>query len=108
MNDIKADYKRRQGNIVLRVVQTVRAYSPRRRRKYKANDKVLKRRAAIQTKAINRTLGKLFSSFGENNELLERDFSHRLQDIEREIEEQRAQEQKAENVKLNSKWDWGK
>lgn len=108
LNDVKADYKLRQGNIVLNAVRTVRAYSYKRRRKYKANDKALKRRVGIQTKVIGRTFGKLFSSFGEQSELLERDFSHRLQDIEKEIEEQRMQEQQAETPKINSKWDWGK
>ena len=53
-------------------------------------------------------MSKLFSSFGEQSELLEHDFSHRLQDIEKEIEEQRLQEQTAESAKTNSKWNFGK
>ena len=108
LDEIKEDYKRRQGNIVLNAVRTIRAYTPRRTTRGKVNDKTLKRRAGIRTRVFGRTLGKLFSSFGEQSELLERDFSHRLQDIEKEIEEQRLQEQEAENTKTNSKWTWGK
>lgn len=99
---------RRQGNIVLSAVRTIRAYTPRRTTRGKVNDKVLKRRAGIRTRVLGRTMSKLFSSFGEQSELLERDFSHRLQEIEKEIEEQRLQEQTAENTKINSKWNWGK
>ena len=99
LDDIKADYIRRQGNIVLSAVRTIRAYTPRRTTRGKANDKILKRRAGIRTRVLWRTMNKLFSSFGEQSELLERDFSHRLQDIEKEIEEQRLQEQVAENTK---------
>lgn len=108
LDEIKEDYKRRQGNIVLNAVRTIRAYTPRRTARGKVNDKTLKRRAGIRTRVFGRTLGKLFSSFGEQSELLERDFSHRLQDIEKEIEEQRLQEQVAENTKINTKWNWGK
>lgn len=108
LEDIKADYIRRQGNIVLNAVRTIRAYTPRRTTRGKVNDKNLKRRAGIRTRVFGRTMSKLFSSFGEQCELLERDFSHRLQDIEKEIEEQRLQEQTAESAKTNSKWNWGK
>ena len=108
LDDIKDDYIRRRGNIVLNSVRTIRAYTPRRTTRGKVNDKNLKRRAGIRTRVFGHTLGKLFSSFGEQCELLERDFSHRLQDIEKEIEEQRLQEQLAENTKTNSKWTWGK
>lgn len=108
LDEIKEDYKRRQGNIVLNAVRTIRAYTPRRTARGKVNDKTLKRRAGIRTRVFGRTLGKLFSYFGEQSELLERDFSHRLQDIEKEIEERRLQEQEVENTKTNSKWTWGK
>ncbi len=104
----KEDYKRRQGNIILNAVRTIRAYTPRHTARGKVNDKTLKRRAGIRTRVFGRTLGELFSYFGEQSELLERDFSHRLQDIEKEIEEQRLQEQEVENTKINSKWNWGK
>lgn len=105
LDEIKQDYKRRQGNIVLNTERTLRAYSPHRRRKYKVNDKVLKRRVAIQSKAIDRALNKLFTSFGGDSELLERDFSHHLQDIEKELEEQRLQEQEQT---VPSLFSWGK
>ena len=36
--------------------------------------------------------GKFLRSFTDESELLERDFSHRLQDIEKEMEEQRKRE----------------
>ena len=41
---------------------------------------------------IKSLFGKFLLSFGSESELLERDFSHRLQDIEKEMEEQRKRE----------------
>ena len=51
----------------------------------------------------------LLASFGGESELLERDFTNRLQEIENEIEQEReAQGNVEEQLKINSKWTWGK
>jgi len=51
----------------------------------------------------------LLASFGGESELLERDFTNRLQEIEKEIEQEReAQQNVEEQPKTNSKWIWGK
>lgn len=46
----------------------------------------------MSRRKIKSLFGKFLSSFGSESELLERDFSHRLQDIEKEMEEQRKKE----------------
>lgn len=51
----------------------------------------------------------MLASFGGESELLERDFTNRLQEIEKELEQEReAQQNVAEQPKPNSKWNWGK
>ena len=46
----------------------------------------------MSRRRIKSLFGKFLLSFGSESELLERDFSHRLQDIEKEMEEQRKKE----------------
>ena len=46
----------------------------------------------MSRRKIKSLVGKFLLSFGSESELLERDFSHRLQDIEKEMEEQRKRE----------------
>ena len=41
----------------------------------------------MSRRKIKSLFGKFLLSFGSESELLERDFSHRLQDIEKEMEE---------------------
>ena len=61
-------------------------------KKLKPNDKKYKRSRAISRYNIQSLFGKFLRSFTDESELLERDFSHRLQDIEKEMEEQRKRE----------------
>lgn len=93
IDDLKADYRRRQGNLVLKLAKFIKPefYEGRRT---KPNDKTLKRRLGISRKIVGRACKKFFSTFGQESELLERDFSHRLQDIEAEIERERKQQEK--------------
>ena len=46
----------------------------------------------MSRRKIKSLFGKFILSFGSESGLLERDFSHRLQDIEKEMEEQRKRE----------------
>ena len=73
------------------------------------NDKWLKRRLAISHRKVGKLFDGLLASFGGESELLERDFTNRLQEIEKEIEQEReAQGNVEEQLKINSKWTWGK
>ena len=73
------------------------------------NDKGLKRRLAISHRKVGKLFDGLLASFGGDSELLERDFTNRLQEIEKEIEQEReAQQNVEEQPKINSKWTWGK
>lgn len=89
IDDIREDYKRRQGNLVLNLIKKIKPeifeYSKR-----KASDKSLKRSLGISRKKVNGLCQKFFANFGPQSELLERDFFNRLQEIEKEIERERS------------------
>lgn len=92
IESIEADYKRRQGNLVIGLAKFIKPeyYERKEGKKYKPSDRKLRKSLSISKKKINCRLDKFFLTFGSESELLERDFSHRLQDIEREIEMERA------------------
>lgn len=94
IRDIEADYKRRQGNLVLGLAKAIKPYVRDKPKniKLKPNDKKYKRRRAIATYNVRSLFNKFLRSFADDGELLERDFSHRLQDIEKEMEEERKRE----------------
>ena len=90
---IEEDYRRRQGNLVLRLAKFVKPeyYERKKGKKYKANDNKLKRSLIISKRNVGRRIDKFLMPFGRDmEELFERDFSHRLQEIEKEIERERA------------------
>ncbi len=91
IEEIEADYKRRQGNLVLNLARFVKPeyYERKPNRKYRSNDNFLKRRLNIGRRNVDRACRKFFNSFGRDSELLERDFTRRLQEIEEEIERKR-------------------
>ena len=94
IRDIEADYKKRQGNLVLNLAKAIKPELCERPKygKLKPNDRRYKRRRAISRNNVQAVFGKFLRSFTDDSELLERDFSHRLQDIEKEMEEQRKKE----------------
>ena len=94
IEDIEADYKRRQGNLVLNLAKAIKPElcEKPKYKKLKPNDKKYTRRRAIATYNVRSLFNKFLRSFADDSELLERDFSHRLQDIEKEMEEQRKKE----------------
>lgn len=103
---IEADYKRRQGNLVLNLCKFVKPEYFERdpKKRYKTNDNRLKRRLIISKRNVGRRLDKFFRSFGGECELIERDFSHRLQDIEKEIEREREEQSKQSEKEENNKY----
>lgn len=94
IEEIETDYKRRQGNLVLNLAKFIKPelYEKKPGRKYKPNDDFLKRRLNISRRKTDRAINKFISSFGRESELLERDFTHRLQDIEEELKREREKE----------------
>lgn len=103
---IEADYKRRQGNLVLNLCKFIKPEYFERdpKKRYKTNDNRLKRRLIISKRNVGRRLDKFFRSFGGECELIERDFSHRLQDIEKEIEREREEQSKQSEKEENNKY----
>ncbi len=109
IDDIENDYKRRQGNILLNTVKYIKSETFETRIRHKVNDKGLKRRLAISHRKVGKLFDGLLASFGGESELLERDFTNRLQEIEKEIEQEREAQQNVEvNTNATSKWTWGK
>lgn len=91
---IEADYKRRQGNLVLNLCKFIKPeyFERTAGKKYKTNDNKLKRRLCISKRNVGRRLDRFFLTFGKDSQILERDFSNRLQEIEAEIEKKREEE----------------
>lgn len=112
IEEIENDYKRRQGNLLLHTVKYIKSETFETRIKHRVNDKNLKRRLAISRRKVGKLFDGFLSSFGGESELLERDFTNRLQEIEKEMQEEReAQEQAAATTQTpptSKKWDWGK
>lgn len=92
---LEKDYNRRVGNIILHAAKFIKAehYERSPRRKYKVNDNKLKRRLAISERNVAKRFDSLFMNFATSILDLEHDFYHRLQDIEKEMEEERKQEE---------------
>ncbi len=107
IDDIENDYKRRQGNLLLKTVKYIKSETFETKIRHKVNDKGLKRRLAISHRKVSTLFDGLLASFGGESELLERDFTNRLQEIEKEIEKEREVQGNVE-VNTASKWTWGK
>ena len=95
IEDLKADYKRRQGNLVLNLCKFIKPEYFERKYKCRSDNKRLKRSLGISRNKIDRACKKFFRSFGNESELLKRDFTRRLQEIEEEIERERKKNQNA-------------
>lgn len=100
IEEIEADYKRRQGNLVLNLAKFIKPelFEKKPHKRYKPNDDFLKRRLNISRRKIDRAVKKFISSFGRKSELLERDFTHRLKDIEEEMKREREKQKEKEGA----------
>lgn len=97
IEEIKADYKRRQGNLVLNLAKFIKPEYYENKRKRKAGDNSLKRSLGISRRNTGRAIKKFLSSFGQESEYIERDFYHRLREIEEEMEREREKQNAAGN-----------
>ena len=106
------DYKRRLGNIVLKKVREMQkeTYKRNPRRKYKTNDKNLKRRLAISTRKVRGIMDGLFSSVAELFSPETQNYHNRLKEIEQEMQEEYEKENcpQEQPKHLNCNWDWSK
>lgn len=101
------------GNIVLKKVREIQkeTYKRNPRRKYKTNDKNLKRRLAISTRKVRGIMDGLLGSVAELFSSETTTYRNRLREIEEEMQAEYEKEnrpQETEQPKINSKWDWGK
>lgn len=96
VSDIEADYKKRQGNLVINLARFIKPeyYERKPGKEYKSNDKTLKRSLTVSKNKISAKLNSFLSSFFNESNMLERDFTHRLQEIEEEIERERERKNK--------------
>ena len=108
------DYKRRLGNIVLKKVREIQreTYKRNPRRKYKTNDKNLKRRLAISHRKVRGIMDGLFGSVAELFSPETTNYRNRLREIEEEMQAEYEKENRPQETEqpkpTNSKWDWGK
>ena len=107
IQELEEDYKRRQGNIVLRAVKDIKPEIFERKFRRKVNDNSLKRKLAISHYKVGKLIGSFLSSFGEESEYLSRDYTDRLKEIEDEMEAEREQNKEQERMK-NSRWNFEK
>lgn len=108
IRELEEDYKRRQGNIILRAVKNIKPEIYERKRRYKVNDNGLKRRLAVSRHKVGKLIDGFLSTFGEESEYLSRDYTNRLKEIEDEIQEERERERKKEQEKISSCWSFEK
>ncbi len=111
IKQLEWDYRRRLGNIVLRKVREMQreTYKRNPHRKYKTNDKDLKRRLAISSRKVRGIMDGLFSSVAELFSPETTRYHNRLKEIEEEMQAERDKEtQVSECPQINNKWDWGK
>ncbi len=99
IEDLKADYQRRQGNLVLNLCKFIKPEYFERERKYNANDIRLKRLLGITRRKIDVAFKKFIKTFGSDSELLERDFTRRLQEIEEEMAQENEKNNKGGDYK---------
>ena len=71
IQELEEDYKRRQGNIVLRAVKNIKPEIFERKYRHKVNDNHLKRNLAISHRKVGKLIGGFFLSFlGEREYLI--------------------------------------
>lgn len=99
IEDLGADYRRRQGNILLNFAKILKPeiYERIKKRKQRANDTALKRNLSMSRRKTDRLCKKFFSSFGNESLILSHEFSNRLREIEREIERLRDRDEARES-----------
>lgn len=96
IQELEEDYKRRQGNIVLRAVKEIKPEIYERKYRHKVNDNSLKRKLAISHYKVGKLIGGFLSSFGEESEYLSGDYTNRLREIEEEMEAERERQEEQE------------
>ena len=89
IEQIEADYRRRQGNLVLELARYLKPEIYEGRKITTANDKRLKRMLGVSRRIVDSSLKKFLSTFGKSCEEYEREGSNRLREIEEEIERER-------------------
>lgn len=110
VESLKWDYKRRLGNIVLWKVREIQkeTYKRNPRRKYKANDKNLKRSLAISARKVRGIMDGLFSSVAELFSPETTNYRNRLKEIEEEMQAEQDKANRPQVQPISSKWTWSK
>lgn len=97
IDELEADYKRRQGNLVVNLAKSIKPECYENKRKRKVNDHALKRTLAISKKKIGGSFKEFLNSFGAECEYIERDYCRRLQEIEEEMKREKEKDDAAEH-----------
>ena len=107
IQELEEDYRRRQGNIILRAVKNIKPEIYESKFRHKVNDNSLKRKLAISRYKVGKLIGRFLSSFGEESEYLSRDCTNRLKEIEDEMEQEREQSKERERINSRSNFEKG-
>ena len=114
IDDVEYDYKRRQGNLVLRAALNIKPeiFERKPRGKYRVNDNSLKRSLAISEKIVEKMVGSFLTSFAESCEMNAASGMGRLREIEEEMKAEHEKEQQAATTSTaparSSRWNEGK
>lgn len=107
------DFRRRMGNVLLKQIRSIQNLTFHRNpnRKYKMNDKQLKRNIAISRRKVGKALDGLFASVADL--FMAETISHRnrLRELEEEIRAQSERENAVQDTpthETKSKYDWQK
>lgn len=95
IKDIEADYKRRQGNLIINLAKVIKPeiFERKQGKRYKTNDNKLKRSLVISQKKIGGLFTKFLSSFGSESENLSKEHRNRLHEIEIEMQAKQRKEE---------------
>ncbi len=99
IEEIEKDYQKRLGNIVIKLAKNIQQETLKDEQKRKANDTKLKKSIMISEKKVGTIFNQFFKTIIQEHQLLERDFSQRLQEIEDEIKKEHEKEREGGNYK---------
>jgi hypothetical protein len=92
ISEIEADYKRRQGNLVLSLAKAIKPeiFERKPNKRYRASDNGLKRAIGVSGRKVDGLFKRFIQSFGGENEALSYEHRNRLREIEDEMRREKA------------------
>lgn len=110
---LRWDYKRRLGNVILREVRYLQGkqYKRKPQKKYKSNDRALKRKIAISGRIVSKGIDSFLKSAAEMFMPEVKNYRNRLKEIEEEMREEQECAQSShreEKERVSNRWNYEK